>query len=332
MKLALPCFVVAVLLALVLGRFDVARLPQVVQGDDALSVAFGDARSTISAAMVHKADSYFHGGIDMECKEHHDHHDDHDHDHDHSPNRSLGDCVIGGLGDCVIQSSNRSLGDCVIGGLGDCVIQSSNPPIPQSSNPPILQSSNHPITHSHTYDPWRWINQQVRAPEKHVHLEGEKSVELMPWFWASVKADPHNIDAWTTAWYTANTMLKDQALARRILDEAKAKNPDSLEIAWTEARFVYQGGKGDVAAAMRLLEEARRLGKRKCGGRLSELAPHEAEAFCNILGYLSKILYDRGERDRIRPLLDEARATGADTPVVGEIEARQRPQRGGQIP
>ena len=276
MKLALPCFVVAVLLALVLGRFGVARLPQVVQGDDALSVAFGDAKSTISAAMVHKADSYFHGGIDMECKEHHNHHDDHDHhdhhdhhddhDHDHAP----------------------------------------NPPIPQS----------------HTFDPWGWINQHVRAPEKHVHLEGAKSVELMPWFWASVKADPHNIDAWTTAWYTANTMLKDQALARRILDEAKAKNPDSLEIAWTEARFVYQGGKGDVAAATRLLEEARRMGKRKCGGRLSELAPHEAEAFCNILGYLSKILYDQGEKDRIRPLLDEARATGADTPVVGEIEAR----------
>ena len=273
MKLALPCFLVAVLLALVLGRFGVARLPQVVQGDDALSVAFGDAKATISAAMVHKADSYFHGGIDMECKEHHDHHDHHEH-HDHA----------------------------------------SHPPIPQSSNPPIPQS--------HTFDPWDWINQHVRAPEKHVHLEGAKSVELMPWFWASVKADPHNIDAWTTAWYTANTMLKDPALARRILDEAKAKNPDSLEIAWTEARFVYQGGKGDVAAATRLLEEARRMGKRKCGGRLSELAPHEAEAFCNILGYLSKILYDRGERGAIRPLFDEARATGADTPVVGEIEVR----------
>ena len=79
-------------------------------------------------------------------------------------------------------------------------------------------------------------------------------------YWASVKADPHNIDAWTTAWYTANTMLKDRVLARRILDEAKAKNPDSLEIAWTEARFVYQGGKGDVAAAMRLLDEARATG------------------------------------------------------------------------
>ena len=147
MKLALPCFVVVVLLALVLGRFGVARLPQVVQGDDALSVAFGDAKSTISAAMVHKADSYFHGGIDMECKEHHDHHDHHHDDHDHD--------------------------------------QSSNPPIPQSSNPPIA--------HSHTFDLWGWINQHVRAPEKHVHLEGEKSVELMPWFWALLSASSGNL-------------------------------------------------------------------------------------------------------------------------------------------
>ena len=273
MRRAFPCFVTAVLLALALGRFSVARLPQVAQGDDVLSVAFGDAKATISAAMIHKADSYFHGGIDMTCKEHHDHH------HDQSP------------------------------------------------NPPIPQSSNSPIPPSRTFDPWRWINQHVRAPEKHVHLEGAKSLELMPWFWASVKADPHNIDAWTTAWYTAHAMLKDQALARRILDEAKAKNPDSLEIAWTEARFVYQGGKGDVAAAERILEDARRLGKRKCGGKLAELSPHEVEAYCGILDYLSKIYEGRGAREAIRPLVDEARATGADTPIIGSLlqRAQARP-------
>ena len=273
MRFALPCFVVVVLLALSVGRFGLERMPQVVSGDDALSVAFGDAKSTISAAMVHKADSYFHGGIDMECAEGHGHHhDDHD-DHAH------------------------------------------HAPQPSTLNP---QHS------THAFDPWRWINHHVRAPERHIHLEGERSVEMLPWFWASVKADPHNIDAWTTAWYTANSMLKDKVLARRILDEAKAKNPDSLEIALTEARFVYDGGKGDVAAAERLLEEARSMGKRKCGGRLSELSPHEAEAFCCILDYLSKIYERRGAKDQIRPLLDEARATGADTPVMESLIRRSR--------
>ena len=274
MRLAITCSLVAVLLALAIGRFGLARMPQVVNGDDALSVAFGDAKSMISVAMVNKADSYFHGGIDMECKEHNDHHDDHDHD--------------------------------------------------QSSNPPILQSPNSPIPQSHTFDPWLWINHHVRAPERHVHLDGGKSVEMIPWLWASVKADPHNIDAWTTAWYTANAMLKDKVLARRILDEAKAKNPDSLEIALTEARFVYEGGTGDVAAAERLLEAARGLGKRKCGGALSQLSPHEAKAFCGILDYLSKIYERRGAKDSIRALLEEARATGVDTPVVESLLLRSR--------
>ena len=68
----------------------------------------------------------------------------------------------------------------------------------------------------------------------------------------------------------ANNIMGDRSLARRIIDEAKAKNPESLEIAWTEARFAYDGGKGDAAAAERLLEAARHLAKRKCGATSGE--------------------------------------------------------------
>lgn len=276
MRMLPPALILVALLALTMTRFAPSRQPQRAQGDGVFSVAFGDARSTISAAMVQKADSYFHGGIDMECAEGHGHHHDEPDDHHQE----------------ALKHSNA-------------------------------QTLKHPDAHAIS-DPWRWINAHVRAPERHVHLDGDKSIEMIPWLWASVKVDSHNIDAWTTAWYMANAMLKDKALARRILDEAKAKNPDSLEIALTEARFVYDGGKGDVAAAERLLEAARGLGKRKCGGRLAELSPHEAEAFCGLLAYLSKILYDRGERGRIRPLLDEARATGVQTPVIGSLLLRSR--------
>ena len=213
---ALSAFTIAVMLALA----PVGRLPQVARGDGALAVLFGDARETISHALVHKADSYFHGGIDMECK-HLGEHDDHDHK------------------DCHVRHDHVE------------------------------------ETHA-AFDLWRWINSHVRAPEQHIHLDGKKSVELMPWFWAAVKADPHNIDAWTTAWYVANNMLKDKALARRVIDEAKAKNPDSLGIAFTEARFVYDGGRGDAAAAEHLLERALESANRRCGGRLSGLFGHLA--------------------------------------------------------
>ena len=73
------------------------------------------------------------------------------------------------------------------------------------------------------------------------------------------------------------------------MDEAKSCNPYSLEIAFTEARFVYDGGKGDVAAAERILKSAIELVKRKCNGRLSELSERDAGTYRRIQEYLDGI-------------------------------------------
>ena len=265
MKWCLSFAVLSVLAAFAVARVDSSRMPQTAAGDGVLSVAFADAKATISAAMVQKADSYFHGGIDIDC---HDMHSGH------------GECH----GDDECHADAR----CV-----DAADMNED-----------------------FHDPWAWINRHVRAPEKHVHLEGRDAMELFPWLWASVKADPHNVDAWTTAHYIADSIVKDRALAARVLEEAKARNPDSLEIAWYEARFAYDGGKGDVARAEKLLESARELGLRKCGGRLSKLARHDAEVYCYVLNYMAKILSDRGESQKLRQLVEEARATGTGIPVV----------------
>ena len=55
----------AAALALTLAGLPPERLPQRAQGEDALSVALGDARQTLARALVHKADSYFHGGVEI---------------------------------------------------------------------------------------------------------------------------------------------------------------------------------------------------------------------------------------------------------------------------
>ena len=179
-------------------RFGEA-MPQVVKGDGALAVAFGDARETISQAFVHKADSYFHGGIDMECDHLAEHglaaHDD---DHDHE--------------DCHDEHDHDEAAHC-------------------------------------SFDPWRWINSHVRAPDVHRHLGGGETIELMPWFWASVKADPHNIDAWSTTWYIANNMMKDKDLALRVVTEGLEKNPDDPELLICRGRTIYDNGRGEFAAA-----------------------------------------------------------------------------------
>lgn len=227
---------VAGVVAVALAFTPADRIPQVAKGRDALSVAFADAKETISAAMVQKADSYFHGGIDIDCHAAHGHDscraDAHGHHEDHDEDRN--------------------------GPAGG-------------------------------FDPWRWINSRVRAPERHVHLDGEKAVETLPWFWAAVRADPHNVDAWTTAWYVANNMMKDRALAARVIDEALKCNPNSLEIAFTKARFVYDGGKGNAATAESLLKTALSVGREKCGGRLSELSEGDAETYRRIQEFLSLV-------------------------------------------
>lgn len=218
------------------GR-DIERMPQVVRGDGALAVAFGDARETISRALVHKADSYFHGGIDMDC--HHlggHHHDDnckggcHEADHDHE-----------------VDNDHEADHD-------------------HEEGHEHAHESDHDESERDFFDPWRWINSHIRAPEIHRHLEGKQTVELMPWFWASVRADPHNIEAWTTTWYVANNSMKDKKLALSVIDEGLRRNPDDPDLLLCRGRTFYDRGRGDVAAAhaafLAAFESADRILKR----------------------------------------------------------------------
>lgn len=217
-------------------------LPQQAADGDVLSVAFSDAREELASALVHRADSYFHGGIDFDCHAVHGH----DHEHEHGEDEH--------------------------------------------------EHDDHHDGHVHDggwFDPWEWIDSHVRAPGVHRHLEGAEAVELMPWLWAGVRADPRNIENWTTAWYVASHMVKDHALAREILAEARRANPESMELAFTAGREAYDGGRGDAAAAGRLFLEAKALGERSCGGDLSRLGEHDSQIYQFTLGYLRKIGEDR---------------------------------------
>ena len=217
-------------------------LPQQAADGDVLSVAFSDAREELASALVHRADSYFHGGIDFDCHAVHGH----DHEHEHGEDEH--------------------------------------------------EHDDHHDGHEHDggwFDPWEWIDSRVRAPGVHRHLEGSETMELMPWLWAGVRADPRNVANWTTAWYVASHMAKDHALAREILAEARRANPESMELAFTAGCEAYDGGRGDAAAAGRLFLEAKALGERSCGGDLSRLGEHDSQIYQFNLGYLRKIGEDR---------------------------------------
>ena len=204
---------VAAMLAFQLGRAGESALPQSAVGSgDFLSMFLGDAREVLSNQAVHKADSYFHGGIDMEC--------------DESPADAHAD---------------------------------------EDKDEPCECGEEHHGGRHHASgvwwrtDPWRWINSHVRAPREHTHLTGESARELMPWFWVSVRMDPHNISAWTTAIYVAWSQIGDRELAMRVLDEGQKLNPKSTELAMVRGRMYYDLGRGDLKAAAAAMRIAREL-------------------------------------------------------------------------
>ena len=66
-------------------------MPQIASGEGVLAVAFGDARAVLGKAMVRRADSYFHGGIDMDCHASHGE----EHAHEHGEGCGCGECAHG---------------------------------------------------------------------------------------------------------------------------------------------------------------------------------------------------------------------------------------------
>ena len=231
-----------VMLAGLVTRFG-ETMPQVVKGEGALAVMFGDARDTISRAFAHKADTYYHGGVNIDChhlsdRNHHDHGGDHDHE-----------CCDHHSHDCNCHHDDHD---------GDHEYHGD----PHDDD----HDDDHEETVAFSDDPWRWINVHVRAPEIHKHLDGAESVELMPWLWASVKASPHNIDAWTTAWHIANNSMNNKKLALNVIDEGLKHNPDDPELLLCRGRTFYDRGSGDVTAAraafLVALESADRVLKR----------------------------------------------------------------------
>lgn len=258
-----------------LARAEPARLPQAARGGDLLAVLLGDARKDLADAMVRKADSYFHGGVS-------DMHDLHHH-HEHGEDETCEECQAA-------KNEHDEDGD----------------------DHDEHESGHDEDDHeSHGPDPWRWINAGIRAPEVHRHLDGERSVELMPWFWAAARADPHNVEAWGSAFHVALRMLKDEELALRIAEEGRRLNPSSIELADTLGQAYRAEAVRDDAKA----EEAFRAAVELATGR-KELDEGEYVAFFDAVSHLAESARERGDSPALSALLETARRVAPDHPTV----------------
>ena len=272
MKRLLPYGLLAVLALLVgqLARTAPACMPQALAGGDFLSVLLGDAKKDISGAMVREADSYFHGGVDVDCHHLHDHHDHAD--HGHGPEARHGHQAE--------EERDREEG---------------------------------------AFDPWRWINAHVRAPEIDRHLDGGKAVEMMPWFWVAIKSDPHNVEAWSTAWYTASHMMKDAELALRIAEEGWRLNPTSMDMACVLGRSCRAEGTRDLEKS----EEMFRMVVKMADGA-QDLAENDRQAFFSAVGYLVDSAKRRKDAPALAKLLNAARRINPGHPTAHAIERMLR--------
>ena len=262
----------AALCAGLLARADAARRPQGLEGGDLLAVLLGDARKDLAGAMVREADVYFHGGVS-------DIHDLHHHHHEHGEGETCEECG---------EEHDHAEHD--------------------HEDEDDQDEEGH---ESHGPDPWRWINAGIRAPEVHRHLDGERSVELMPWFWAAARADPHNVEAWGSAFHVALRMLKDEELALRIAEEGRRLNPSSIELADTLGQAYRAEAVRDDAKA----EEAFRAAVELAAGR-EELDEGEYVAFFDAVSHLAESARERGDSPALSALLEAARRVAPDHPTV----------------
>ena len=275
----------AVCAAFAIGFTPPGRMPQAASGSDALSVAFGGAKAAISESMFRRADSYFYGGVDIECTQHahghglhagpeagHDGHNGHDAEDHHHEGHHHGEHADGARG---------------------------------------------------ASDPWAWINAHIRAPEVERHLEGERAVELMPWFWAAVKADPHNEEAWTTAVYMADRVVKNRKLAASILEDAKKANPQSAAIMFAEGCHHFDEGRGDMECAESAFTQARAaVLASSSDGTAAGLSRKDAELYLSIIDYAAFFAARRGDAGKLGSLLGEARAIAPEGVVAKNIAKR----------
>jgi len=96
------------------------------------------------------------------------------------------------------------------------------------------------------------------APTIHRHLQGRDERELLPWFMAAVRLNPHNIEAWRTGTYWFYR-TGDTKQAESFITDAIRANPNDYRVYMERGVLHHRIGKW--SAAVQDLEIADRLWK-----------------------------------------------------------------------
>jgi tetratricopeptide (TPR) repeat protein len=113
------------------------------------------------------------------------------------------------------------------------------------------------------------------APKAHRHLQGEEEKELLPWFIAAVRLNPHHAEAWRVGAYWFYR-TGDLQRAEDFLREGILHNPDDYRFYLDRGIFYHRIRKWDKSVTD--LETAEKLWKDD-----SEDAPYDLKAIRTFL-------------------------------------------------
>ena len=181
-------------------------------GESVLDVLFGEGRRTVSLTLFDRADLYFHGGVSEAAQ-------------------TCADSAISTRGGAVSSRREADLTGHALG-AGEHA---------EAAEPAASGNARFP-------DPWQWLNDRLH-PRSHRHVGGNESKEIVPWLWASVRLDPHNLLAWqVTAYWLARQVGKPEE-GIRLIQEAIRLNPDSAELEFCRGELLAVLKRQDESAA-----------------------------------------------------------------------------------
>ena len=215
---------------------------------------FDETRDILGQQMIQRADLYFHGGIRaVNCKHgltvgesRNRHHEEHADEHDHEEHHH-------DHADHEGYAHAESL-----------------------SQRPAQQSA-----------PADWLtrlNKKIH-PRTHKHISGrDAEKELLPWLWAALKADPHNVSAFNmTAYWLANRLDMPQK-GLDIVSQGILNNPSDFELEVTRGEILWHN--------LQQKEKATKAFQKARAKFISAFRPGEKIAIPEI-PERDRLLYDR---------------------------------------
>ncbi|MCF7854974.1 MAG: hypothetical protein K9N51_09265 [Candidatus Pacebacteria bacterium] len=278
----------AIVIGIILSGTDVMQR-RTAERHSVLELILGESRTVLSKKMFDFADLYFHGGVYVGHCTHGLHgegatdHDEHNHDHD----------AEGLRGYTAVHRDGKE----------------------------DEHHAHHAHDHAdHAVDWWSAIN-NARIPHEHRHLRGERfEKEVLPWMWASIKSDPHNVLAFSVGSYWLVNRLDRPEEGLALIKEGIRNNPDDAELVFTLGTLqLHNFDQRD--RALQAFKEARDkwrkqlLEWRRMESR-SDADKPDLLLYRRILQYLARLSEQRGELATAANYYEEAALAAKGEPGI----------------